>query len=287
MSAMSGNRFGNEPTFVVSTGRAGSQMLARILALHPEACALHEPLPHLHVEAYAAWSGSRARERIRARIRVKREDLIRQVQANGLAYIESSHYASHLVGELHALFRARFVHLHRDGRDFVRSGLQRAWYGPRTVSEAAITWLRRSLLRDLGNVADDHRLRPPRRLKTRFEQIAWLWSAINEEVLRAGEALPEGVLVTFPVESLEEGTLTRLLDFVGLSRDPDLTRSMLELAKTRPNRSARLDAPPHEAWSDVQRCQFREIAGATMVRLGYWMEDQSLSDSPTSATSSL
>jgi len=44
------------PVFIVSTGRAGSTMIARLLAMHPDVCALHEPHPHLRTEAFVKWS---------------------------------------------------------------------------------------------------------------------------------------------------------------------------------------------------------------------------------------
>ena len=50
----------NEPKptiFVLSTGRSGSMMLAKVLGLHSEICSFHEPLPQLNTEAYAKWNG--------------------------------------------------------------------------------------------------------------------------------------------------------------------------------------------------------------------------------------
>ena len=52
------------PTFVVSAGRSGSMMLAKVLGLHPEICFFHEPLPQLNTEAYAKWNGRITNERI-------------------------------------------------------------------------------------------------------------------------------------------------------------------------------------------------------------------------------
>lgn len=43
------------PVFIVSTGRSGSTMIARALALHPSLCVFHEPHPHLRTEAFVKW----------------------------------------------------------------------------------------------------------------------------------------------------------------------------------------------------------------------------------------
>lgn len=103
-------------------------MLARVLALHPELGAFHEPKPWLNTEGYLRWSGRKDSEYVHFRLGQKRDDLIEQVDANGLRYIESSHFISHFIPDLRDRYDARFIHLYRDGRDFLRSGLERDWY---------------------------------------------------------------------------------------------------------------------------------------------------------------
>jgi hypothetical protein len=154
-------RSDRRPCFIVSTGRCGSKMLARVLALHPQIGAFHEPKPWLNTEAYLRWSGRRNSHYAHARLQLKRDDLIRQVEANDLQYVESSHFLSQLIPELRARYNARFIHLYRDGRDFVRSGLERPWYQRRGRLEWLRTFLRRAPGLDIGNSFIDHRLDPP------------------------------------------------------------------------------------------------------------------------------
>lgn len=148
------------PCFIVSTGRCGSKMLARVLALHPQLGAFHEPKPWLNTEAYLRWSGRKDPEYAHARLEQKRDDLIEQVDANGLRYIESSHFLSHVIPDLRDRYDARFIHLYRDGRDFVRSGLERDWYPVGAFARTRGT-IRRMTGLKVGDSFADHRLDPP------------------------------------------------------------------------------------------------------------------------------
>src|SRR5690606_20464971 len=121
-------------------------------------------------------------------VRTKRSAAIAQVAATGLIYVESSHFCAHLIGELNVLYGARFVHLYRRGSDVVRSGLQRrTWYNEslrRKYQPARLVrdYFRRAHLIEVGRSFDEHRLKPPAELTTRFEKICWLWAEINRVI---------------------------------------------------------------------------------------------------------
>ena len=256
------------PVFVVSTGRAGSQMIAHALRAHPRVLALHEPPPRLDVEAYGKWRGAQPAARILKRVRGKRVGLVTQVIENGYRYVESSHFCAHLVPELRQLFDARIVHLHRDVEPFVASGLARDWYGERErgdLREKVRTFVRRRLVLDLGNPGLDHRLEPPARF-SRAQKIAWLWSQINEVILRDLEAVPPEHQMTLALEAVTPDAITRLLDLIEVDTDAETLRAMVEIAGARPNRSAS-GAP---AGLDARdRASVEEIAGPMRRRLGY------------------
>ena len=270
------------PVFIVSTGRAGSQMIANALARHPRLCALHEPPPHLNAEAFVSWSRrgnlpswrtrliSHRRDALESTTRRKRELMIRQIIGNGYVYVESSHFLSHLIPELSSAFGGRFVHLYRDGRHFVRSGLQRDWFTKTTLSQDLVAWIRRRYLVELGRTSKDHLLSPPPEFRTRFEKIAWLWVEINTVILDGLESIPDGRKFALPVEALSAGTLEGLLGFIGVSSDAPTVEAMLEVASRKPNRTpGNPTQPPPDSWSDRERQRFNEIAGRMMVRLGY------------------
>lgn len=256
------------PCFVVSAGRSGSMMLARVLALHPDVGAFHEPRPWLNAEAYLKWRGRRSSKDIHAVLRKKRDDLIEQVEANRLTYVESSHFLSHLIPELAERYDARFVHLFRSGRDFVRSGLDRNWYRRKTFRARIDTWLRRTTGLEVGNSFCDHRLAPPR-LGSRLARIAWLWAEINGCILQGFERLPAARTMAVRLEDFGRSSLLELLAFLSVEAENSVVDEMLRLAAREPNRTKDPSAPPPEEWSEEAEEAFRRLAGPMMAKLGY------------------
>lgn len=261
-------KLSQRPSFVVSTGRCGSKMLARVLALHPEIRACHEPRPWLNTEAYLRWSGRKDSEYAHARLGQKRDDLVRQIDANGLHYVESSHFLSHLIPELRDRYDARFVHLYRDGRDFVRSGLEREWYRGGAL---APVWgaVRRTTGLEVGDSFVDHRLDPPPRYDSRFERIAWLWAEINGEILDHLESVPDEDRTELRLEAFGADTIRELLGWLGHPAEDRLVGEMAMMGAKKPNRTEDREIPPPEEWTEARTRGFYEIAGDMMHRLGY------------------
>lgn len=247
-------------------------MLARVLALHPELGAFHEPRPWLNTEAFFRWADRRGHAYAKRRLGEARDDLIHAIDANQLMYVESSHFLSHLVPDLEDLYEPKFVHLFRDGRDFVRSGLEMGFYQGRGRLGEVKRWVRQRTGLKIGNVWEDHRLSPPRDLRSPFERTAWLWAEINGEILSHLADIPRGRRASVPLEEFGSSQLRDLLEFLGVDLDRAPFDSMLELAEARPNRTEERELPGPELWSDERRNRFREIAGSMMRRLGYGTE---------------
>jgi hypothetical protein len=245
-------------------------MIARALAHHPDLMAFHEPRPHMNAEAFARWRGSRNTDRVRKSIKGKRSTSIEQAKWNRCCYVESSHFCSHLIPELRELFGARFVHLYRDGRTFLRSGLERQWY-PSQKGRYALTvgflkrWVRRALLLDVGHAWEDHRLVPPRHLKKREEKIAWLWTEINDTILDHFSALPACATTSIKLESFSPGELEKLFQFIGNPAESNILEAAMETASCKPNRTRERSTLPFEAWEEDRQRRFWEIAGPMMA----------------------
>jgi hypothetical protein len=260
------------PVFVVSTGRAGSKMIAHAMRVHPQVLALHEPRPGLHREAYISWAGRRSARWLRGRLELKRSSLVEQTLANGFVYLESAHFCSHLIGPLRDLFPgAKFVFLHRDGREFVRSGLERTWY--RGNEESALGHLakfaRHRLLLDVPKPGWDHRLTPPRQLRARAERIAWLWAEINRSIEKGLAAVPKEDQFRLPLAALGPDSLRALTEFMGVDVDGRILNEMMAVAARRPNKTPSRAVAPFDQWPDEEQRQFFRIAGEMMTQLGY------------------
>lgn len=244
-------------------------MIATVLDLHPDIAAHHEPKPRLNTEAYLRWSGEKSSGYVHGRLARKRDDLIMDTDDRGRIYVESSHFLSHLIPELRERYGARFVHLYRDGRHFVRSGLERLWYKDAGVKRTLSTWLRRRTGLPFGIASRDHRLDPPPEMATRFEKTAWLWTEINRVILDALDDVPDVDMMAVKLEAFGPDAIRQLQTFLGLDADSDLLGQMRERARRRPNRTEDRVVPPPEEWEPSAVERFWGIAGKMMKELGY------------------
>lgn len=264
-----GDALSQRPCFIVSTGRCGSNMIARVLDLHRDIAAFHEPEPHLVTEAYLRWAGEVESGYVHECLSRKRDKRVLAKGDEGCTYVESSHYLSHLIPELRERYDGRFVHLYRDGRDFTRSGLEREWYEDPGLSGRLKTWLRRRVGVQVGTTFRDHRLGPPPDMTTRFEKTAWLWVEINRVILSAIDRVPEEDVMAIRLEAFGQETIQDLLVFMGYEATDELVVKMHDEAESRPNQTVDRTVPPKEDWEQTTIERFWEIAGPMMERLGY------------------
>lgn len=256
------------PVFIVSTGRCGSTMLSRVLALHPCLFVFNQ-YPSLRTEAFVNWRHPGRKEEIKKRIRKKRDELVAAVRRNRFIYVENSTSAAFLMNELHELFDAKFIFIYRDGRDFVRSGMSRGWYKPETIVNRLKTLLRRRFLIATGRDTVDTLLIPPAEYKTRFEKVTWRWVAVNRIILDHLAWLPDGRVFSLKLEDLDREKLIGIHSFLGIDADETLITEMLDVAGSKPNKSPNYDFPPFAEWSVMDRERFGVIAGDLMQTLGY------------------
>lgn len=256
------------PVFIVSTGRCGSTMLSRLLAIHPSLFVFNQ-YPSLRTEAFVNWSAPGKIKLIEKRLRKKRDELIASVRRNRFIYVENSTSAAFLMDELYRLFDAKFIFISRDGKDFLRSGMSREWYKPETVINRIKTWLRRKFFIQTGRDTSDTLLIPPGKYRTRFDRIAWRWAEVNGIILDRLSSIPNDRKLMIKLEELNKESLVAIHDFLGIHVDDPLIEEMLKIANTRPNKTGKYDFPPHTEWPEREIQRFNEIAGDIMKKLGY------------------
>jgi hypothetical protein len=170
---------------------------------------------------------------------------------------------------LYDLFDARFVHLYRNGMDFVVSGLQRGWYLDNTLKTRIKNWLRRRFFLEVGKTALDNLLDPPGHLSSRLEKIAWLWMEVNKNILDKLKRLPGENKFSLSLESLNRDRIEELLDFIGVEKERELIDDMLSVAMSRPNRMKIMKISEQDIWTEENLKRFYSIAGDMLKRLGY------------------
>lgn len=175
--------------FILSTGRTGTVTLTSLLSLSEELLPLHEPCPLLFEEAIAFYEGKGPE--IAPLIEDTRRPLIEQ--AADRLYVETACYFHFLPKTILKAFpSAKFVHLHRDPYEHIRSGMRRRWY-------------REGLLR----------VEPKKEGLSAVEKIAWYWGFANGRIHDFLISRPKDSTLNLSFLDLIGGRVERLYEFLG------------------------------------------------------------------------
>jgi hypothetical protein len=267
-------RFPAKPIFIVSSGRSGTAMMDRLLALCPEIEMHHEYMVH-HIQPVACRyaMGLAGANEVR--------DVLTATHGAALWYAkapvwgDSSNKLSWIVPILADMFPdARFVHLVRDGRKVASSyfhklgaecydddavdALARYAANPETIQapppEKRYWW---------PHPVDGESWAPAFPAFSQFERIAWHWSAINRAILEALTPLAAERKLFVRLEDMiaDEAELTRFLTF--------LDQPYTDASFTALQRPHNVNRPEDRLLNEDQTLRFWRIAGGTMETLGY------------------
>ena len=151
------------PIFVLSTGRAGTTLLTRILENSKSLFAVHEPAPELSYHSARAFMKPKEDDGLRTGIDIARYEMIRNAYLLNRRFVETNNRISFFAYYLAELYpQARFIHLVRHPRKFIQSGMARNWYSDKNIY-------------DEGRIKDDQLFE----IYTTEQKIAWLWAATN------------------------------------------------------------------------------------------------------------
>lgn len=115
---------GRQMFFVVSTGRSGTQTMARVLSQIPGCACAHEPPPELILESSAYRYGQISADTLTDILHATRPPRI-----DGSVYCEANQALSLIIPVLAAAFpQAGYIWLIRNGLDVVASAYQKQWY---------------------------------------------------------------------------------------------------------------------------------------------------------------
>jgi hypothetical protein len=168
--------------FIVSTGRSGTQTIARTLSLLPGCVCLHEPSPELILESSQYRYGKIDQIELSNLLRESRQRTV-----NGCVYCEANQTLSLIIPVLTDVFpEARYIWLIRNGLDVVASAYQKQWYTGHSenhdryedCSQLEKAWIDGRIQGDLcGDLnADDWRK------LDRFGRCCWYWSYVNRVI---------------------------------------------------------------------------------------------------------
>lgn len=275
--------------FVVGCGRSGTTSLARILNRAANGVCHNEPAPVLGREARLLHEGRLAQPFAALREVIGRR--VTDALDQGLAYGEKNLTLPPFIPYLHALFRCRFVHVVRDGREVVRSwqdwnnlvygNIYRECADTARLTPRAVEWLSRSPAAE-----DEYDVGRPRPLPgdtwaeqwmefSRSEMLAWHWAFTNDQILDSLARLPGECWRRADYSNIHGRNVVDIARFLGLT---GLEEAEVDaLVRSRINKLEEMADGPRfpgwKDWSDQQKVAFDAIAAATMRRLGYYPAD--------------
>lgn len=237
--------------FFLSTARSGSKWLANLIDRSTSSVARHEfSLNHAYQDGELQTDKKtgedfrtfiRERELIRARLR-ESAAWVGQLHED---FTEANVYLAHCVDELRETFpEAEFVHLHRDGRDVVRSLLNRSWYDtPEDDRHPELEVEGWDSLRQL-------------------EKCCWYWTRTNQAI-----STLTGIRLPLERAASDPSFMTSFLRDLGVRVTlPEVFAHEHALLL---NESYATDMPHFSEWSEDEQRTFAAICGSEQTRLGY------------------
>lgn len=247
--------------FVLSTGRAGTKTLSALLGLAHNVLAYHEPTPKLYNLSRLSYEKLPAQpleEVFQEAFLLARNGNLRHSLCRRKGYVETSPQVTFLGPVIaRAIPRVSFIHLVRDPRDVVRSGMRRGWYR--------------------GHPYDATRIRPREgsgahrdwRSYDAFRKNLWLWTETNRWIIRFRRETDSAVypLRAEDVFDSNRDVINSLFSFIGSSVPPQ--RHITRILGRKLNAQRTGSFPEYSDWSD-QMCQtLVKVAGEVAAQVGY------------------
>jgi peptidoglycan/xylan/chitin deacetylase (PgdA/CDA1 family) len=251
---------GRRRVFFLSTARSGSKWLANLIDSSTSAMARHELSLNHRFEDGELREEKRTGEGFRsfitedAAVRTRLAEISAWVDRLFDDYVEANVYLAHCADELRSAFPdATFIHLHRDGRDVVRSLMNRSWYDtPEDDRHPELD------LEDWDSL-------------TQLEKCCWYWALTNKALTEVAsyEAVAGGEERELPMDraTTDPGALGTFLE--GLDIRVTLPELFARQHAERINESYSSDVPSFDQWTEGDQQTYARICGEVHHRLGY------------------
>jgi hypothetical protein len=240
----------HKPFLITSTGRTATRWLAKLLNKAENAYVVHEPVPReqdLHVEAILEQDNTM---RYLREFRL-REMALRIHEHKAARYGEVNSFLRFHIKALQELIpELRIIHLVRDGRDVVRSVLNRRLNGAKNSPYYS---LRPPVLDEYTARWED---------LTLFERVCWGWQGENRY-------MREHIILRARLEDITSSydlLRQQILEPLGLFVDKQFWNNA---TKKPTNVTRKYTVSPWSEWTSVEREQFIRICGAEMSACRY------------------
>lgn len=232
-----------DAVFCLSTGRAGTKLLTKVLRTNPGLWVEHSPIPELAHHSSLIYESQISDEVLRWSFIHARLDTLKQVSQAELRYVETNNRISLYAPAIAQLLpNSKFLHIVRHPAEFVRSGMCRGYY-ERINPELAGHLIPRQEdpLSELWPSLH------------RIEKIAWQWNEINSEIEIFKRSLSANRYLFITSDQLfSDPQIYEIIGhFLGITL-PSSTK-LKQLRKSKVNKQKRKSFPRYSQWNDQQR----------------------------------
>jgi glycosyltransferase involved in cell wall biosynthesis/Tfp pilus assembly protein PilF len=245
--------------FILSTGRSGTQTIAKTLSGIDGCICKHEPSPELIIESSKFRYGLMNSNEIKNILLKSRKPLL-----NGCTYGESNQTLALLIPVLSNVFpKSRYIWLIRNGLDFVASTYSRQWYTGHSANhkhyencpQLEKDWIDGRVRGDLCGDVPEERWRQ----MTPFAKCCWYWGYINrliEQDLKTHSSETNCRMARLEDIDAEIGELISWLGFKPASN-----------ILVGQHNKAHYEIYNHHCWTDAEMDTFVYWCGPMMDRL--------------------
>ena len=252
------------PVFFLSTGRSGTKWFAELLNRGKNTLVFHVPKPDLSVQNVFAYNCLQKEQlqtdqdlwhAIAEIFLAAREQNLRYSYKTRKRYIETNNFLTFFAPVLAELFpESKFVHLYRHPGEFVRSAMDRNYYGEEDP------WKMRRIKPVSGEYLNKwgH--------LSQLEKSAWMWNETNLFIEHFKSKINPDRIFSFNFNELTMENVKSLTQFIGVDFKENVIRKNIYRKK---NVQKKKYFPPYYNWENESKNKLKAICGELADKYGY------------------
>ena len=246
------------PVFFVSTGRAGSELLVKLMNESKIGNIYHEPRPRMFYSSKLVFEKNVEVQTKKIAYLSARYDLLKKSYLEEKRFVETNNRNTFFMGALGELFpKAKFIQIVRHPGDFVRSGIRRKYYSGNENDDCRITPLiNDKYYKDWSSFSD-------------IEKIGWLWNATYDYIEKEKSHINAKKVIMIKSEDLFSNPQTYNKICAFLKHDSLSDRKISSIIKKPVNKQRQSTYPKWTEWSEKDKTSLIKMTPLG-VKYGYW-----------------